>query len=584
MFPQKNWGRQSKAWPDQIRGKTLNKQFFFERNLLALSTLNPGLCSRLSGAETTLNRYKFLESRSGEIVPALIDAAGGAHPLHSLVDPRREGERLISTIGGEGFLIFLGLGGAYAAEAALERAGICRVLVIDYDINGAAELLCSREYISVLGDPRFCLMIDPSGGELETYILENYQPVLSGGIRVLPLRGRTEFEGPRFQAAGEAVQNALVKVSADYSVQAYFGTRWFSNIIRNLKNSGIQDGPFPPVREAAICAAGPSLDAQIPLLAEQRRGKTRGGPFIIAADTSLPSLLQAGLEPDAVVSIDCQHISYYHFMAGMPPHIPLFLDLASPPLLASRSSRPIFFSGGHPLGVYISRRWRPVPLVDTSGANVTYACLSLAETLGAEDIVIYGADFSYPQGQVYSRGTYIYPYFANRQNRLAPAEALFSAFLYRNPSLTKVPGGGAWYYETATLNRYRAVLEAKAADMAIPVRSAPGRGAPVQIRQPRRGRFPRVLRLFAAGQERTSAPAFLEEYREGIKALPPLGTGSQSYLARLNEEERAIFTTLLPQAAAIKRRTGAVKPGDIIEAVRDYCTGEIDKILAAKPG
>jgi hypothetical protein len=561
----------------------MDKQFFFERNLLALSTLNPGLCSRLSGAETTLNRYKFLESRSGEIVPALIDAAGRAHPLHSLIDPRREGERLVSTVSGEGFLIFLGLGGAYAAAAALERAGGCRVLLVDYDINGIAELLCSREYISLLGDPRFCLMVDPSGEELETYILENYQPVLSGGIRVLPLRGRTEFDGPRFQAAREAIEGALVKVSADYSVQAYFGTRWFSNIIRNLHKAGIQDSPFPPVREAAICAAGPSLDAQIPLLAEQ---KSREGAFIIAADTSLPSLLRAGLEPDAVVSIDCQHISYYHFMAGMPAHIPLFLDLASPPLLASRSSRPLFFSGGHPLGLYISRRWRPIPLVDTSGANVTHACLSLAETLGAENIVIYGADFSYPQGQVYSRGTYIYPYFANRQNRLSPGESLFSAFLYRNPSLAKVSGGeaGAWYYETATLNRYRAMLEAKAAGMEIPVRAAPGRGAPVQIRQTRRGRFPRILRLFAAGQERTSARSFLEEYREGIKALPPLGADSQSYLAGLKENERAIFTTLLPQAAAIKRRTGAQKPGDIIEAVRDYCTGEIDKILAAKPG
>ncbi|MDR2258831.1 MAG: hypothetical protein LBE14_06755, partial [Treponema sp.] len=125
----------------------MDKQFFFERNLLALSGLNPGLCSRLSAAETTLNRYKFLESRSGEIIPALVDSAGGAHPLHSLVDPRREGERLISTLGDEGFLIFLGLGGGFAIEAALKRPEVYRALLIDYDINGLAELFCSREYI-----------------------------------------------------------------------------------------------------------------------------------------------------------------------------------------------------------------------------------------------------------------------------------------------------------------------------------------------------------------------------------------------------------------------------------------------------
>jgi hypothetical protein len=559
----------------------MDKRFFFERNLLALSTGNPGLCRRLSMAETTLNRYKFLESRSGEIIPALIDAAGGAHPLHSLVDPRREGERLVSTVRDEGFLILLGLGGGYAAEAALERPGTQRVLVVDFDINGMAELLCSREYIKALGDPRFCLLVDPSGEELENYILEHYQPVLAGGLRALPLRVRTEYDAPRFRAAGEAIEKALAKVSADYSVQAYFGARWFSNIIRNLEAAAAQNEPFPPIREAAICAAGPSLDSQIPLLAEYR--KKSQAPFIIAADTSLPSLLLAGLEPDAVVSIDCQHISYRHFMAGLPPHIPLFLDLASPPLLAARSSRPYFFSGGHPLAAYISRRWRPIPQVDTSGANVTYACLALAETLGAGKAFMYGADFSYPRGQVYSRGTYIYPFFTNRQNRLAPGEALFSAFLYRSP-LAKIPGKDpeGWYYETAILTRYRAALEAKAAAMDLPIHPVPGQGAPIRIVQARRGQSPGIPRIFAAGQPRGSVRSFLEEYRQGLRALPPVTKDTAAWIGGLDGENRALLTTLLPQAAAIRRRENISNPGELIEAVRDYCVGEIDKVLKSR--
>jgi hypothetical protein len=556
----------------------VDKQFFFERNLLALSAGNPGLCRRLSTAETTLNRYKFLESRSGETIPALIDTAGGAHPLHSLVDPRREGERLVSTLKDEGFLIFLGLGGGYMVEAALERTGTHRVLVVDYDINGMAELLCSREYIKTLGDPRFCLLVDPSGDELEKHILDYYQPVLSGGLRVLPLRIRTEYDTPRIRAAGEAIEKALARVSADYSVQAYFGTRWFSNIIRNLEAAAAQNDPFPPIRKAAICAAGPSLDSQIPLLAEQR--KQGRAPFIIAADTSLSSLLNAGLEPDAVVSIDCQHISYYHFMAGLPSHIPLFLDLASPPLLAALSSRPRFFSGGHPLAAYISRHWRPIPRVDTSGANVTYACLSLAETLGAGEAFIYGADFSYPRGQVYSRGAYIYPFFTNRQTRLSPGEALFSAFLYRSP-LTKIPGKDPenWYYETATLTRYRTALEAKITALDIPVHPAPGRGAPIHTVQIRREQPPRVPRIFAAGQPQSSARSFLEEYRRGIGALPPAAKDTAAWINRLTGEERALFTTLLPQAAAIRRRENIPEAGELIETVRKYCMEAIDKVL-----
>ncbi|MDR2110974.1 MAG: DUF115 domain-containing protein, partial [Spirochaetaceae bacterium] len=436
----------------------MDKQFFFEKNLLALSGTDPALCSRLSGAETTRGRYKFFDARSGEVVPAGLDSSGTAHPLHSLVDPRKEGRRLIDTLGDEGFLIFLGLGGGYVISAALEREGIRQVLVIDYDIHGIAELLTCREYIPIFNDPRFHLLIDPPKALLEEYILECYQPALHGGIRTVPLRTRTSLDQPKFLEAGEAVKAAIDRISADYSVQAYFGVRWFSNIIRNLSRAETQNGPVPPIRHAAVTAAGPSLDIQLPVLAERRSSR-----FLIATDTSLSSLLQAGLEPDAVVSIDCQHISYYHFIREMPRGIPLFLDLASPPVVASRSDAAYFFTGGHPLGHYISRYWRALPVVDTSGGNVTYAALALAESLGAGTVELYGADFSYPQGHTYARGTYIYPYFDRRQNRFAPSEALLSAFLYRDPSLVRVSrkDSGSWYYETGTLRMYRERLEEK---------------------------------------------------------------------------------------------------------------------------
>ena len=91
----------------------MDKQYLFELNLLALSESDPELCSRLTAAETTLGRYKFLTARSGGQIPALIEPNGAAHPLHSLVDPLKEGRRLVATVTDEGFLVFFGLGGGY---------------------------------------------------------------------------------------------------------------------------------------------------------------------------------------------------------------------------------------------------------------------------------------------------------------------------------------------------------------------------------------------------------------------------------------------------------------------------------------
>ena len=556
----------------------MNRQFIFERNLLALSARDPALCSRLSSAETTRGRYRFLEARSGETIPAAVDASGASHPLHSTVDPRREARRLIATLGDEGFLIFLGLGGAFAIEAALEREEIRRVAAVEYDMDGLAELLSSREYLRVLGDPRFTLLADPSPGGLKQYIIENYQPVLAGGIRVFPLRARTAYDD-RFGAAAGAIGEAIGSVSADYSVQAWFGGRWFSNIIRNLKAAETQEGPLPPIREAAVTAAGPSLDPQIPAL-KKRKDAEGKGLFLIAVDTSLPALLHAGIKADAVISIDCQHISYRHFM-GLPADLPLFLDLASPPLVASRAARPRFFSAGHPLTGYISRFWSPIPPLDGSGANVTYAALSLAEMLGAEKIELYGADFSWPRGKTYARGTYIFPFFEEKQNRLAPLEGLFSSFLYRVPLEKKIPPGtrNNWYYETETLRRYRSKLEEKAAVMYPRLVPAESAGAPITVAAGKRG--DRKLAIFSPGRPLMPAELFLKRYRDGVRGLKPLGENLDSSLGELDEKDRLILGTLLPQAAALKRRCPGLKTPELVGMVGEACVKEINRVLEA---
>ena len=521
----------------------------FERNLLALSKSDPALCAQLSSAITTAGAYRFIEARSGDIIPALTGDDGAAHPLHSTVDPRREGERLISTVAEEGCLVFLGLGGAFAAEAALGRDKTKKILIIEYDCNGVAELLSSKNYIRLFQDKRVRLFVDPSAEQIEAFILNNYMPALDGGIRVLPLRVRTDTD-IRFTMAAEALKNAIENVSRDYSVQAYFGKKWFSNIIRNLPLAETQNGRMAPVKKVVIIAAGPSLEEKIPAIKRETAGKNSNKSFLITTDTSLPSLLQAGIEPDAVISIDCQHISYQHFFRKLPEKTTLFLDLSSPPLVASRTNNRIFFSGGHPLSLFISRNWRPLPVLDTSGANVTYAALSLAENLGAKQLTLFGADFSYPGGKTYARGTYIYPFFEKRQSRLSPLESYHSEFLYRDSSLEKINReNGGWYYETKALCFYRQKAVEKEKIIT--------------------GAKPRELSLFCSGKARQSALDFLKEYKKSVGGL------SSFY----DREQHEIIATLLPLAAFFRRLNPFYGSDELFNAVKNCCLAELNSVI-----
>ena len=567
----------------------MSESTLFQKNLQKLAGYNPALCQKLAAATPCPSRYRLLQSRSGELIPALIDADGITRPLHSTVDPRREAERLIAGMTDashdQTFLVFLGLGAGFAVEAALQSNTVSQVIVIDYDLDGIAQLFGSIDFAKILGDPRVTIAIDPEPGQIESLVLGQYLPALSGGIKVIPLRARTERDAPRFNAAFDAIQRAIEKVSADYSVQAYFGTRWFSNIIRNLRMLD-QKTPacyaIPPDmkgrKDAAICAAGPSLDIQINELA-QKKQKQRD-LLIIAADTALPALLACGIKPDAVVSIDCQHISCYHFIGAECRNIPLFLDIASPPLLSGFSDKPIFFSGGHPLAHYVSHNVSFLPTLDTSGGNVTYACLSLAESLGVQRIFIYGADFSYPQGRVYARGTYIYPFFERKQNRLRPFEAQFSAFLYRSPFVPPetFAANQNCIYETASLRSYRKSFEAKASSLNAQVIPQPGMGVPIHINNEKTKTIKGTSLDIVSLPDKINSVEFLKRYQNSIQSLPQLN--GPCSLHKLNDDEKQILSTLLPLMAAIKRRNPALTACQVLEETKHYCVSQIGRVVS----
>ncbi|MDR2397498.1 MAG: DUF115 domain-containing protein [Spirochaetaceae bacterium] len=547
---------------------------FLQANLKALAACDPGLSARLSAAFTGPGHYAWAPARSGEKVPALKGSSTPARPLHSLVDPQREGQRLISTVQDAGFLIFFGLGGGFAPAAALEREDIHHILIVDYAYDAVAELLDTASYRTLWEDPRVHFLVDPGSDLLEQYIADHYQPVFHRGIQVIPLRVRVDAARELFRTAQEGINRGIERLGADYSVQTHLGIRWFSNILRNLRTMQPAQDPVPPLKQVAICAAGPSLDLQLPHLAEERSSR-----FLIAVDTSLPALLNAGLIPDAVVSIDAQHISYYHFMQGLPA--PLYLDLASPPSAASQAAAPYFFAGGHPLARYIARHWRPLPLVDTSGGNVTYAAVSLAAYWGATQVEVYGADFAYPEGRAYARGTYLYPFFETRQTRFSPLETQWSALLYRSPELTKIRHGDRWYYETAPLRRYRQLLEARLPELPARVIPVPGMGAPWGGREGLS--TPKQAPLPSPDVPDRSWPTvqdFIAAYRTALQRLPALTGSVPAYLQGLTQGQGQILSTVLPLAAALQRRHNALGPGELLEAVRSWGIKKIDALFS----
>ncbi|AJK89324.1 MULTISPECIES: motility associated factor glycosyltransferase family protein [Lysinibacillus] len=92
----------------------------------------------------------------------------------------------------------------------------------------------------------------------------------------------------------------------------FFSSQWHENYIKNLKFAA-KDNPIAQFKKSFTCpiivaSGGPSLTKQIPLLK-----KYRNRFILIAAGTTINSLLINDLKPDFAVSVDGGDINYKHF-------------------------------------------------------------------------------------------------------------------------------------------------------------------------------------------------------------------------------------------------------------------------------
>ena len=443
----------------------------------------------------------------------------------------------------------MGFGSGYHIEPFLKRKNVNNILVIDNNLGYLKAQLRSRDLRKIILDPRVHFLIDADAAEVREYLLSHCFPVLTGDIQAIPLRSRINLEPEYFSDIFRLVKETLGILADDFTVQTSFGKKWFSNTLTNLEKAERTTKVLDPVSRVLVTAAGPSLENGLKEL-------NREDYFLIATDTSYPALRKMKIKPDLAISIDCQHISYHHFLSGFDRTIPLVLDLASPPGLTRITDSPIFFTSGHPFSIYINRYWRSFPFIDTSGGNVTHAAVSLAEHLGAAEVDIVGADFCYPYGKSYSRGTYIYPHFHSSSLRNSSAEFLFFDFIFNNRQIEEVEVSGDRVYRTYALTEYMNRFSHTFSDRKMRVRNL----SPYHEKEKpdyqnnSLSSGSETIPFFGSGPVSAGWNDFIRRYRESLRSLPAPANPIAGYFEQITPEMRGLWLTIFPAAASIRKQ------------------------------
>ena len=152
---------------------------------------------------------------------------------------------------------------------------------------------------------------------------------------------------------------------------------------------------------AVVCAAGPSLDQQLPLLREYR-----DRIVVIAIGQTLKAIRAAGITPDLVHILESQHVAHQLTESGETEELCVALSPDCHPAIFDVPTRACFTAtvSSSPFGHWIASVTGDES-IRVGGGTVAQGAVGLASVLGVKTIALIGQDLAFTGGRAYASGS-----------------------------------------------------------------------------------------------------------------------------------------------------------------------------------
>jgi len=354
----------------------------FEHNAQVIQNRWPALLARLLDEDSQALQADLVEGLGSTLSIAGIQ-------LTSRHDRTREARLQADSLPPESPVLHVyGTGLGDQQHVLLERPMLQRLYV--HILNGAIfalvlQLLEQRQW---LNDPRVELMYagDLSDIRLPFFVLPS-EMVLADEFNArirdrlvsevhLSFNNR-EFD-PQSPQIIQRLQDSLELVRSDRDVAELFGSR-----------AG---------QEIYVIATGPSLEQHFDKLRTIRAQTQR--PLFISVDTAYRPLIEHGIKPDLVVSVD-QRISARHLPPEDSDNIPLvYLPMSDPQVMSAWKGVRYAAYSASPIYAAVRKQIAKAELY--VGGSVIHPAVDLAVKMGAAQITVFGADFAFPMNKTHA--------------------------------------------------------------------------------------------------------------------------------------------------------------------------------------
>jgi len=393
------------ASADSSRRYVLPENAPLVANLAALWTCEPGLAAAIEElGDVTI---EIEPSKSGPATACRMTTGGKRIYLHSRYQPLDEAARLIDTVGAAEHVAFyvLGFGMGYHVQNLFDRASSEAIIcVFEPDLEILRAGLSHRDYSKLILSGRvwFFWTLDKPG------LFSRLTPqaaMMSMGFQGV-VHGPSLQLNPQFYGQVQTWLSEFADFSrTNITTLVLNSKRTSENIARNvgwyvaaasLDRLGGRYRKCP----AVIVSAGPSLRKNVGQLKD-----LAGRAVVIAVQTTLQPLLEMGIEPHFVTSLDYHEICS-RFFEKLPGRLKTEL------VAEAKATRAIFHMHTGPVTMlgneYAEGLLREMNLnkpMLTPGATVAHLAYYLAEHLACDPIIFIGQDLGFSDGLCYTPGT-----------------------------------------------------------------------------------------------------------------------------------------------------------------------------------
>lgn len=351
--------------------------------------------------------------------------------IHSKYDPEREAINLVNNIDENSFYLVTGIGAGFFIKKLSEKYPNSKIVAIE---NSQDDIDFLEKHFQIISELKMNNVIITTTENLYNSLLQNYIPSIYPSFKLIEYRSWILENQDIFEKIQNITSEALKNIAQDFSTQAHFGKIWQRNIINNLKQiSSDTEIIFPKEKIAVVVAAGPSLDKKIAWIKENREKI-----FIFATDTAYKTLQKEQIFSDAVISIDGQNISYQHFLRKINDKTIFIFDLCGNSScirkIKKNGNNIIFTTTGHPLITFAEQTQNTdynFIFANAGTGTVTISALDFASKVGFNEIIVIGADFSFPNKKPYAKGTYLEDIYMSYNNRTTTIEKNYISLMYR---------------------------------------------------------------------------------------------------------------------------------------------------------